>query len=63
MNIVNSTLYQRVWKNVDWNRVQMKFITLLNTYYELNLKTQFFNNMRLYKSNIMLDMLRSDLNN
>jgi len=61
MNIVNINLYNQVWNNVDWNYVQIKFISLLNTYYELNLKTEFFNDMRLYKTNIMIDQLKSDL--
>jgi len=61
MNIVNQSLYNQVWNNVDWNSVQIKFISLMNTYYELNLKTQFFNDLRLYKTNIMIDELNSDL--
>lgn len=61
MNIVNQNLYDQVWNNVDWSSVQIKFITLLNTYYELNLKTIFFNDMRLYKTNIMIEQLKSDL--
>ncbi len=61
MNIVNQSLYNQVWNNVDWNIVQIKFISLMNTYYELNLKTQFFNDIRLYKTNIMIDQLKSDL--
>ncbi len=63
MNIVNSSIYQHVWKNVDWNNVQIKFIKLLNTYYELNLKTQFFNSMRLYKSNILIESLKAEYMN
>ncbi len=62
LNIVNSNLYDQVWTNVNWNSVQIKFITLLNTYYELNLKTEFFNSIRLKKTNIMIDLLKSDLN-
>jgi hypothetical protein len=61
MNIVNINLYNQIWNNVDWNYVQIKFISLLNTYYELNLKTEFFNDMRLYKTNIMIDQLKQDL--
>ena len=61
LNVVNSKLYNQIWNNVDWNSVQIKFITLLNTYYELNLKTEFFNDMRLYKTNIMIEKLKSDL--
>ena len=61
MNIVNQNLYNQVWNNVDWNSVQIKFITLLNAYYELNLKTIFFNDMRLNKTNIMIEQLKSDL--
>jgi len=61
LNIINSKLYDQIWNNVDWNNVQIKFITLLNTYYELNLKTIFFNDMRLYKTNIMIEQLKSDL--
>ena len=61
MNIVNQNLYNQVWNNVDWNSVQIKFITLLNTYFELNLKTIFFNDMRLNKTNIMIEYLKSDL--
>lgn len=60
MNIVNPYLYSVVWNNVDWNNVQIKFISLLNTYYELNKKTEFFNDMRLNKTNIMIDKLKSD---
>ncbi len=60
MNIANQSLYNQVWNNVDWNSVQIKFISLMNTYYELNLKTQFFNDIRLYKTNIMIDQLKSD---
>lgn len=62
MNIVHPTLYDQVWDNIDWNDVQIKFIGLLNTYYELNLKSQFFNSIRLSKTNIMIDQLESDLN-
>jgi len=62
LNVVNSKLYEQIWNNVDWNSVQIKFITLLNTYYELNLKTEFFNDMRLYKTNIMIDRLKLELN-
>ncbi len=61
MNIINKNLYNQAWNNVDWNTVQIKFITLLNTYYELNLKTIFFNDMRLYKTKIMIEQLKSDL--
>ena len=61
MNIVNQNLYYQGRNNVDWNRVQIKFITLLNTYYELNLKTIFFNDMRLYETNIMIEQLKLDL--
>jgi hypothetical protein len=61
LNIINSKLYDQIWNNVDWNNVQIKFITLLNTYYELNLKTIFFNDMRLYKTNLMIDQLKSGL--
>jgi hypothetical protein len=61
MNIVNSNIYHQIWNQVDWNNVQIKFIKLLNTYYELNLKTQFFNSMRLYKSNIMIEALKAKL--
>jgi len=61
LNIVNSKLYEQIWNNVDWNNVQIKFITLLNTYYELNLKTIFFNDIRLYKTNIMIDQLKSEI--
>lgn len=61
LNVVSSKLYDQIWNNVDWNSVQIKFITLLNTYYELNLKTEFFNDMRLYKTNLMIDQLKSDI--
>jgi len=61
INIVNSKLYNKIWNNVDWNNVQIKFITLLNTYYELNIKTIFFNNIRLYKTNIMIDQLKAEI--
>ena len=61
LNAVNTILYEQLWNNVDWSSVQIKFITLLNTYYELNLKTAFFNDMRLYKTNVMIDQLISDL--
>ncbi|WP_111708710.1 hypothetical protein [Lutibacter citreus] len=61
INVVNSKIYDQIWNNVDWNSVQIQFITLLNTYYELNLKTKFFNDMRLYKTNIMIDQLKLDL--
>ena len=61
MNIVNPKLSNQLWNNVDWNNVQIKFIKLLNTYYELNLKTQFFNDMRLYKTKIMIDLIKSKL--
>jgi len=61
LNIVNSKLYNQVWNNVDWKSVHIKFITLLNTYYELNLKTQFFNDIRLYKTNIMIDKLKLEI--
>ncbi|WP_034041035.1 hypothetical protein [Wocania ichthyoenteri] len=61
MNIVNSNLYNKLWYNVDWNYVQIKFVSLLNTYYERNLKTKFFNDMRLYKTKIMINQLKSDL--
>jgi len=60
LNIVNSKIYDQIWNNVEWNSVQIKFITLLNTYYELNLKTEFFNNIRLYKTNVMIEQLKSD---
>ncbi|MFI1770263.1 DUF6090 family protein [Thalassobellus citreus] len=60
-NIVDTKLYDKIWNNVDWSSVQIKFVTLLNTYYELNLKTIFFNDMRLYKTNIMIEQLKSDL--
>jgi hypothetical protein len=58
INSVNSKLYEQIWDNVDWNNVQIKFVTLLNTYYELNLKTIFFNDMRLYKTNLLIDQLK-----
>ena len=61
-NIVNAELYEQVWSNVKWESVQIKFITLMNSYYELNLKTQFFNSMRLYKTKTMIELLQSDLN-
>jgi hypothetical protein len=60
-NIVNTKLYDKIWNNVDWSSVQIKFVTLLNTYYELNLKTIFFNDMRLYKTNLMIEQLKTDL--
>jgi hypothetical protein len=60
-NIVDTKLYDKIWNNVDWSSVQIKFVTLLNTYYELNLKTIFFNDMRLYKTNLMIEHLKSDL--
>lgn len=61
-NIVNTRLYNQIWNNVDWSSVQIKFVALLNTYYELNLKTQFFNSIRLEKTNILIDALKADLN-
>lgn len=60
LNVISSKLDDQIWNNVDWNSVQIKFVTLLNTYYELNLKTEFFNDMRLYKTNTMIDQLKSD---
>jgi len=63
LNLVNAELYDQVWNNVDWNSVQIKFITILNTYYELNMKTVFFNDMRLYKTNIMIDQLKPEIIN
>lgn len=62
LNIVNPDLYSQVWKHVDRNSAQIKFISLMNTYYELNLKTQFFNSMRLGKTDIMIELLESELN-
>ncbi len=61
-NIVNPNLYRLAWQNVDWSIVQIKFIKLLNMYYELNEKTKFFNSMRLQKTKIMMDILKTDLN-
>lgn len=61
LNVVNSNIYEQVWNKVDWNSVQIKFITLLNTYYELNTKTEFFNSIRLYKTNILIDQLNEGL--
>ena len=60
LNIVNQNINNQAWQNVDWNSVQIKFITLLNAYYELKLKTIFFNEMRLYKTNIMIEQLESE---
>ena len=60
INVVNNKMTEQIWNNVDWNSVQIRYITLLNTYYELNLKTEFFNNMRLYKSGLMIDLLNDD---
>ena len=60
-NVVNENLYNQIWNNVDWESVQIKFISLLNTYYELNKKTEFFNSIRLEKTNIMINQLKSDL--
>ena len=60
LNIVTPALNEQVWNNVDWDQVQIKYITLLNSYYELNLKTEFFNSMRLYKTNLMIDAMKAD---
>jgi hypothetical protein len=60
INVVNNEMYEEIWNKVDWNEVQIRYISLLNTYYELNLKTEFFNDIRLYKTGIMIDLLKED---
>ncbi len=61
LNVVNSKLYNQIWNNADLEKVQIKFVTLLNTYYELNLKDEFFNSIRQEKTNVMIDFLKADL--
>jgi hypothetical protein len=61
LNVVNSKLYEQIWDKVNLDKVQIKFITLLNTYYELNLKDEFFNSIRQEKTNVMIDLLKTDL--
>ena len=55
LNVVNPKLYEQLWDNVDWDKVQIKFVVLLDTYYELNLKNNFLNSIRLTKTNEMIN--------
>lgn len=58
---LNARLMDQLWKNVDHGQAQNRFITLLNTFHELNLKSIFFNTMRLEKTRVMIDEMNSEI--
>jgi len=56
---LNPHLMEQLWRNVDQAQAQNRFITLLNTFHELNLKSIFFNTIRLEKTLVMIDEMNS----
>jgi len=58
-SVLNADLMDQLWRNVDHGQAQNRFITLLNTFHELNLKSIFFNTMRLEKTQVMIDEMNS----
>jgi hypothetical protein len=58
---LNPRLMDQLWKNVDRGQAQNRFITLLNTIHELNLKSIFFNTIRLEKTQVMIDEMNSEI--
>ena len=58
-SVLNAGLMDQLWRNVDHGQAQNRFITLLNTFHELNLKSIFFNTMRLEKTQVMIDEMNS----
>jgi hypothetical protein len=58
---LNPRLVDQLWKNVVHGQAQNRFITLLNTFHELNLKSIFFNTIRLEKTQVMIDEMNSEI--
>jgi len=56
---LNARLVDQLWRNVDYGQAQNRFITMLNTFRELNLKSIFFNTIRLEKTQVMIDEMNS----
>ena len=52
---------EQLWSKVDEAEAGRSYITLLNTFHELNTKTIFFNSMRLGKTKIMIDEMNAVL--
>ncbi|HQW04463.1 MAG: hypothetical protein IPH05_05710 [Flavobacteriales bacterium] len=58
---LNAVLVEQLWSKVDEAEAGRSYITLLNTFHELNTKTIFFNSMRLGKTKIMIDEMNAVL--
>ena len=58
---LNTGLLDQLWGNVDRAQAQNRFVSLLNTYHELNLKSIFFNTIRLEKTKLMIEEMNAEI--
>lgn len=58
---MNLKLLDQLWSAVDNTKAGSRFITLLNTFHELNTKSIYFNSIRLEKTQVMIDEMNADI--
>lgn len=57
-HLVGDNLNEQLWSSVEWDKVRIRYVSLLNAYHEMNLKNEFLNSIRSEKTVILIQQLK-----
>lgn len=57
-HLVGENLNEQLWSSVEWDKVRIRYVALLNAYHEMNLKNEFLNSIRSEKTEILIQQLK-----